>query len=173
MNYWKYRPPESVRQLLLDYVISDEKGTSLSDSKSSTNISKSNWQNSADNIESNRKFALLFEEYYFNDYANFLYEKVKRKFDWTNVWYQIYKNNSNSCHDFHNHYPRVSVANVFYLELKSSNLLTEFKNDDGTLSKPDAKEGDTIIFDPTKYHRSPPNNTNNRKIIISFNVLFL
>tara|TARA_R100001082_G_C4328828_1_gene144638 strand:+ start:63 stop:557 length:495 start_codon:yes stop_codon:yes gene_type:complete len=164
MNYWVYRAPSSVRDLFLDYIERD-KGASIKEDHSMTQISKSNWNSDT----KDPTFARLFQKYYFEGYAHFLYEKVKRDFDWTNMWYQVYEKNSSDCHDFHNHFPGISLANVFYLELKSRELVTQFKD----MSPPDVNEGDTLIFDPTLMHRSPPNNTSDRKVVISFNVNFL
>ena len=60
-----------------------------------------------------------------------MYDNIKVKFDWTNVWYQVYEPNSNSSHDFHNHSPGTSISNIFYLELKSQEIMTEFQENDG------------------------------------------
>lgn len=173
MKYWVYRSPETTKKILLDFILNDDTGSSIKETHSNTYISKSNWTSASKNLDSSKKFACLFEEYYFNDYYNFLYDKVKKHFDWTSVWYQVYEGKSFSCHDFHNHYnsPNVSISNVFYIELKSKKLLTEFV-EENQIIQPKACEGDTIIFDPKIYHRSPPNDTDHRKIIVSFNVHF-
>lgn len=173
MEYLVYRSPEYARKILLDFILNDDTGKEVIEdpTKSTTNISKSNWQ--SDVNPSLIEFANLFENYYFGDYANFLYDNIKVKFDWTNVWYQVYEPNSNSSHDFHNHSPGTSISNIFYIELKSQEIMTEFQENDGSISKPSIREGDTLIFDPQQYHRSPPNNTSDRKIIVSFNVSIL
>ena len=83
------------------------------------------------------------------------------------IWYQCYGKNTGSYHDYHDHSSsNCEVSGIYYLKLKDPKLKTEF------LDTPEliVEEGDIILFDAFALHRSPPNNTNHDKIILSFNL---
>jgi hypothetical protein len=83
------------------------------------------------------------------------------------IWYQYYGKNSGSYHDYHDHCSsNCQLSGIYYLRLKDPKLKTEF------LETPEImiEEGDIILFDAHIPHRSPPNNTNHDKIILSFNL---
>ena len=82
-----------------------------------------------------------------------------------NWWFQIY--NKNSSHNWHTH-RSCHFTNVYFLELPKNHLATEIKGH----RKLNIKEGDLITFPAYWPHRSPINNTNKQKIIISFNTSY-
>lgn len=164
MNYWTYRTSSKTRKILLDYVLNDQSGIR----EKSPQISKTNWPDQCRNSDSDQKFYQLFYDHYYQGYSKFLSKKIRKKFHLTNLWYQVYERNSGDNHGFHIH-DDSSISNVLYLELKSKKLITEFFYC-GKLFQPRVREGDTLIFDSYLRHRSVPNDTLNRKVIISFNV---
>ena len=82
-----------------------------------------------------------------------------------NYWFQIY--NKDSYHDWHTH-SAVHFTNVYFLELPDKNCATEIKGH----PKLNVQEGDLITFPGYWLHRSPPNNSDKRKAIVSFNTSF-
>lgn len=83
-----------------------------------------------------------------------------------NIWFQQYlKKNT---HNWHNH-PGCQFSNIYYLELPSNEVETEFLDPDKKIL---IKEGDILTFPSYLYHRSPINLTNKRKTVIVFNSSF-
>jgi|TARA_R100000734_G_C3312114_1_gene103062 hypothetical protein len=83
-----------------------------------------------------------------------------------NVWFQQYL--KNNLHNWHNH-PGCQFSNIYYLELPSNEIDTEFLDPDKKFL---IKEGDILTFPSYLYHRSPVNLTNKRKTVIVFNSSF-
>ena len=80
-------------------------------------------------------------------------------------WFQQYY--KNDFHDWHTHI-NCQFNNIYYVELPNKELTTEIYN-----HKPlNLKEGDLVSFPSFWYHRSPRNETNERKTIISFSSNF-
>jgi len=82
-------------------------------------------------------------------------------------WFQQYLKNDS--HEWHNHL--CPWANVYYLELPKDGPKTLFKDLFGNVVEPDVEEGDVITFPGLINHCSPPNKSDKRKTIISFNIL--
>lgn len=80
----------------------------------------------------------------------------------SNIWFQQYS--KSGTHSWHTH-PNVNFTNVYFVELPSKSLATEILNH----NKLDLNEGDLLTFPACLYHRSPQNNIEKRKTIISFN----
>lgn len=80
----------------------------------------------------------------------------------SNIWFQQYK--KLDTHTWHTH-SESNFTNVYFVELPSKSLGTEILNH----NKLDLNEGDLLTFPAYLYHRSPVNNTEGRKTIISFN----
>ncbi len=87
------------------------------------------------------------------------------KWEIHNGWFQQYKKMQE--HKWHTH-QQTNLGAVYYLELPSEELATEFFDK----SKPKIKEGDIIFFPAHMLHRSPKNKTNKRKTVIAFNCDF-
>jgi hypothetical protein len=94
-----------------------------------------------------------------------LYDKNNNKINGiiNNVWYQIYTETSQ--HTWHTH-PFTQFANVLFVELSNKGDATEFIDK----KKIKVKEGDIITFPSWYLHRSPVIKSNNRKIVIAFNL---
>ncbi len=94
-------------------------------------------------------------------------EVTSDKYFMNAIWYQCYGKNTGSYHDYHDHSSsNCEVSGIYYLKLKDPKLKTEFRDTPELL----VEEGDIILFDAFALHRSPPNNTNHDKIILSFNL---
>jgi hypothetical protein len=87
-----------------------------------------------------------------------------------NLWFQQYTSNNN--HDWHIH-GLCHFTNVYFLELEDETIKTEIKDLYGNIINYSATEGDILSFPSFLYHRSPTNNSKNRKTVISFNINFL
>ena len=79
-----------------------------------------------------------------------------------NGWFQQYNKLEN--HKWHDH-GGANFTNVYFVELPSKDLGTEILNKE----KLNIEEGDLLTFPACYYHRSPINQTDKRKTIISFN----
>ena len=162
----RFRCSERARKILLEYIENDSRGCSIATDESGTAVSKSNWATGED-----QEFYNLFNDYYFEDFYNYFYEVNQRHFKLKNVWYQVYNPNSGDNHHFHDHaQDGMDYSGVFYLELHDQELVTQFIVEDNII-QPIAEQGDTIIFPSNLMHKSPPNNTDYRKTIISFNLI--
>ena len=96
-------------------------------------------------------------------------DHFKQSYTLTDIWYQVYAKHSRSFHGFHDHKnEKTHVSAIFYIKLRNKELLTQFLYD-GSVITPDAQEGDIIFFDSSIFHASPPNYTDDDKIILSFN----
>jgi hypothetical protein len=83
-------------------------------------------------------------------------------------WFQRYK--KHDTHSWHQHRGS-SWASIYFLELDSMAPKTIFKNvTNERIFMPDVEEGDIITFPGFVWHCSPPNESENLKTIIAFNV---
>ena len=85
-----------------------------------------------------------------------------------NFWFHQY--NRMEYYWWHNH-PGARWAIVYYVEMDGAGPITEFENFYGPNITPNVKEGQILIFPGWIKHRSPPNLSNNRKTIISVNII--
>jgi len=83
-----------------------------------------------------------------------------------NYWYQQYQNAD--YHDWHMH-PYCNYSSVFYIDLPSKKLNTEFKRDAYIFSI-SVEEGDILTFPSFLFHRSPLNTTVKTKTVLAFNI---
>jgi hypothetical protein len=88
-----------------------------------------------------------------------------KKVSVSDIWFQQYT--KSGVHQWHNH-PYTNWTNVYFVELPSKYLATEILNYD----KLNIEEGDMLTFPAYIYHRSPPNFSDSRKTIVSFNSNF-
>ena len=93
----------------------------------------------------------------------------------TTIWFNQYYANSGCEHAFHDHISTsCDLTNIYYVELKDKSLRTILKHPKtGKEIVPRVKEGQILTFDAKIMHKSPPNHTDTRKTVISFNTLFL
>ena len=80
----------------------------------------------------------------------------------SNMWFHQY--NKESFFDWHTH-PQTNYSAVYFVELPSDELATEIYG----VKKLKPREGDLLVFPGFLPHRSPVNNTDSRKTIISLN----
>lgn len=161
LQFYRYKTPKDVIQQFKEFILNDPSGQYDNDGLSQ--ITKTNWGKGE-----GQPFKDLFLQIYWDGYCEWAKKTLPGSPNLTldNVWYQVYHQSDN--HDWHVH-DRVHIANIIYLQLEDSSLLTQFKIND-EIYIPQVEEGDTLTFDPSYLHRSPSNTTNTVKIIISFNV---
>lgn len=143
--------------------------TSLSDlsTQKEDNIYKVDWKKSED-------FTRPWVQLIYPDLNEHFLECTKilnyREFTLRNLWFQQYK--KTGYHRWHTH--SGNYTGVYYVDLNFKNPITEILNQyyDNKLVKFNAKEGDIILFPSNIVHRSPKNNSNKIKTIISFNLDF-
>ena len=166
--YQKITPPESIRKIILDFILNDTDSVILNED--GQKISKTNWILEVNDIpkiyeERQRRNNKIFSKYFGKIFRDYFEQPVTL----IDTWYQVYAKNSGGFHCFHNHANEESHASaIFYVKLHDKELLTQFRIGDSVVT-PDAEEGDIIIFDSRIYHASPPNDTDHDKIIVSFN----
>jgi hypothetical protein len=103
------------------------------------------------------------------DNLNQVYSLLKHD-NWTisNFWFQQYEKNDE--HDWHQH-RGMSYTNVYYLEHTKNTPDTQIRDFiSEEIIDIDVTEGDIIIFPAISWHRSSPNQSNDKKTIIAFNV---
>ncbi len=175
-EYYIMRPPERMRLMCLSLIGSlkhnDGSLSEPSDDSADKNISKisyTNWEKYPVETESTLRLKYFFANYLSAFYGPRLKKKHKIDFDVNKIWYQIYEANSGDYHGWHDHMPNPFLSNIWYLELPKG-YGTEFKVKNKII-KPKVKTGDLIVFPPNILHRSPPNNSNEIKSIVSFNLI--
>lgn len=158
-----YTSPEKLAPLK-EFILNDTFGGPFD------NVSKTNWHEEARDVENDFKFVKLFYDCYWGTYAHYVRHRFPNTaLHLTNVWYQVYEPGDQ--HDWHDH-PEQDLANVLYLEVPDKSVPTEFWlpwDEENPLVPPNVEVGDTLVFPAQQYHRSPVNDTNQRKIVMSFN----
>ena len=166
--YQKIIPPESVRKIVLDYILNDRDSVILNDH--AQKISKTNWIleiNDDPNAYKRRQKKL--NKFFNKHFGKIFRDHFGQPVTLIDTWYQVYNKHSGGFHCFHDHADEGSqISAIFYVKLHSKDLLTQFRIGDSVVT-PDAEEGDIIIFDSNIFHASPPNYTDHDKIIVSFN----
>ena len=134
----------------------------------SEKIIKTDW-----NIKSDTKrdyYDILFPM--IKPYMDRMTEKMKHKtWNINNYWYQIYGKSDE--HTWHTH-EGVNWASVYYLHLPENGVKTQFYDvkNEKIIDNIQVGEGQIITFPANLLHRSPPNNTDEIKVIIAFNSNF-
>jgi len=125
-------------------------------------ISNTDWSLSKDYKREYLDYFYKIIDPYMKELALKLHSK-----NWTihNGWFQQYK--KSDTHAWHTH-GGSNFTNVYFIELPDKSLGTEVLG----FEKFDLNEGDLFTFPAHFYHRSPINNLNKRKTIISFNCDF-
>ncbi len=84
------------------------------------------------------------------------------------MWFQIY--NNNDYHNWHNHM-YCNWSNIYYVKLPNKSMVTQLYDsmDKKPMSSIKVKEGQMLTFPANIMHRSPKNDSNDSKIIVSFN----
>ena len=94
-----------------------------------------------------------------------------KKWTVSNAWYQQYKKTNG--HTWHNH-AYSNFSGVYYVELPNDDLKTQYYDsmNKKIFEQLNINEGQLLIVPSYILHRSPENNSNNRKTIIAFNINF-
>ena len=139
-------------------------------------ISKTDWNNQERENFNWYSFSLSKRDSI--SYSKFLYNKFKKSdARIEHLWFNQYDPNSGSNHIFHTHYNELDqndLAAIYYVELEDKSLRTILKHPKtGKEIIPRVKEGQILTFDARIPHMSPPNFSNSRKTVLSFNLRFL
>jgi len=152
-----------VELLKLFYEADSESSEKKFDLNPFENITKLDWSRSTD---TQRKWVK-----YFFPHLKIKLDEIFKKMGYSQysleaLWFQQYE--KESYHGWHVHGSNFTA--VYYVELPEDSPGTEIINP--PLNKKihiDVKEGDVILFPSYVIHRGPPNMSNERKTIISFN----
>lgn len=111
-----------------------------------------------------------YSNYFFKNVLPGYHENLKRHLGinaiyLSNLWFQIYR--KGDFHGKHTH-EKTHFTNVFYICLPNKKLITKINKPKPEII--DAEEGTIITFPGFYEHESPVNNTEDEKIIISFNI---
>jgi hypothetical protein len=102
----------------------------------------------------------------FDEINRFMFD-FKINYQITDAWFQQYE--KNMAHGVHDHGEGYSC--VVYIEFDPKiHHSTIFVDDDGRETNLDVEEGDMIFFDSSHKHKCPPNKTDKRRTICSFNL---
>ena len=139
-------------------------------------ISKTDWNNQERENFNWYSFSLSKRDSV--SYSKFLYNKFKKSdARIEHLWFNQYDPNSGSNHIFHTHYNELDqndLAAIYYVELEDKSLRTILKHPKTCKEIiPRVKEGQILTFDARIPHMSPPNFSNSRKTVLSFNLRFL
>lgn len=174
MDYVKYDFPFPVfvhhnedHSEMKDELLSLMKEQNSEKVKINCNISRTDWYS---DLGEERKYFSLLRRYIDIPIKQILTETQPTGdcgFNYVNVWFQQY--NRGDYHIWHNH--GSSWAGVYFLELPSKTLATEFFVPfTRETIKFEVSEGDLLIFPGILFHRSPANESVERKSIIAFNL---
>ena len=88
-----------------------------------------------------------------------------------NTWYQVYEKGDR--HDWHTH-GMANYTNVYYLSLPNKSIKTQLYDvvSESIIENIEVQEGQVLTFPASVIHRSPVNETDGKKMIISFNSNF-
>ena len=130
-------------------------------------ISNTDWKLKRDNW-----FPFSFSKRDASTIAKKLLEKGKGRLLVQDSWFNQYYPKSGSQHPFHNH-EMIDLIGIYFVELEDPSLTT-ILIDPITKKEvtPRINEGDMLICSGDISHMSPPNHTDSRKTVISFNFQF-
>lgn len=117
--------------------------------------------------EDNKKeYVNFFIKNILPDYHNNLRKKLGvNTIHISNLWFQVYR--KGDFHGRHTH-EKTHFTNVFYINLPDKKLTTRINKPQQQVL--DIEEGTIVTFPGYFEHESPVNNSNQEKIIISFNI---
>lgn len=130
-----------------------------------TNISKADWHDAQNFKRDWTKYLLGYlTEPVLDIYKELGYDGYTLH----DIWFQQYYKNSG--HGWHSH--SANFTNVYYLELPESTPKTQIVNpyNQTEVIELEVKEGDILVFPSFVIHRAPPNLSDNRKTIVSYNI---
>ena len=115
-----------------------------------------------------KEYLNYFREHILKDYAKSFCEHFKvETLKFNNIWFQVYRKGDS--HMPHTH-PQTHFTTIFYIKLPSQKVKTNINSLCKEQLNFEGKEGTIISFPGFFEHESPINNTDDEKIIISFNL---
>ena len=133
----------------------------------SYSISNTDW-----NLKRDDWFNFAFSKKDQSNILKQLFQKKEGNIFIPNAWFNQYYPNSGSTHPFHIH-EDVDLIGIYFVELKNSSLVTTLIDPITKKEvRPRINEGDMLICDGNVFHMSPPNYTDTRKTVVSFNFQF-
>ena len=135
--------------------------------KPSYSISNTDW-----NLERDDWFSFSFSKKDQSKIINKIFQKRNGVLSVPNAWFNQYYPKSGSTHPFHIH-EDADYIGIYFVELENP-LLTTVLIDPITKKevRPRINEGDMLICSGDITHMSPPNHTDSRKTVVSFNFQF-
>jgi len=152
---------KKIKQKLLDLI-------NLMPNSSFESITKTDW-----NLPKEHEREYL--DYFYDlltPYLNEMCNNLKcNSWNIDNGWYQVYDKHDE--HDWHTH-PKSNYTNVYYLHLPNKSIRTNVYDvmTNKIMDDFEVNEGQILTMPAHFIHRSPSNNTNDKKIVISFNTNF-
>lgn len=130
----------------------------------SLDIYRSDWFNNED-LE--REWVKFFLSSFDKEFSDICKELGYTEYKYMQVWFQQYL--TNGIHDWHTHSGH--FAHVYYLELPEDGPKTVLVNPytQAEYIIPDVREGQIITFPSWVIHRSPRNESEKRKTVVSMN----
>ena len=154
----------NIKSQLLEYIHEMPDGVINDDYET---ISKTDWNIPKDH---QRKYLDLFYTIIRPYIVNISNELGFNEWSIGNTWYQVY--NKGDTHKWHIH-PTANYTNVYYLHLPDESIKTQIYDDTTkSIVELEVHEGQLITFPASIKHRSPVNDTDQQKVIISFNSNF-
>ena len=105
-------------------------------------------------------------------YMQEMVERLKcERWSIQNAWYQGYDKGGR--HDWHTH-PEANYTNVYYLSLPNKSFKTQLYDvvSESIVENIEVQEGQVLTFPASVIHRSPVNEMDDKKMVISFNSNF-
>ncbi len=159
------KPHDHLKDILLRY-IDEMPEASINDENE--DVSKTDWNIPED-----------YERDYLNCFLNIFKPSLKEmalklsctKWKVHNAWYQVYKRGDR--HGWHAH-PGANYSNVYYLSLPNKSISTQLYDpmNKRVIKNIKVREGQVLTFPGNVIHRSPVNNNDDQKVVISFNTSF-
>ena len=160
----KFKQHKEIKDTLLT-LVSKSQSQEVIDSGCETNISRADWHD-AQNFK--REWTRVFLEHATAPILNIYKELGYDGYTLHDLWFQQYYKNSG--HGWHTH--SANFTNVYYLELPPSTPRTKIINpyNQTDIIEVEVEEGDILAFPSFVIHKAPPNISDQRKTIISYNI---
>lgn len=160
----KFKYHTQIKEQLAEY-ISKADSQNVVDAGCMTNISRADWHD-ARNFK--REWVQFITEHLKYPVLEIYKELGYDGYTLHDIWFQQYYKNSE--HGWHTH--SANFTNVYYLELPTGSPKTKIVNpyNQTDVIEVEVEEGDILVFPSFVIHKAPPNNSNQSKTIISYNI---
>jgi len=155
---------ENHNELKPKIIKSIEEFSAKSLTNSTDSITRTDW-NIPENVP--RPYFDYIKPFIENEYMDYVRYLGGKSAEIHNLWFQQYY--KTDTHTTHCH-PGSHFSNIYYVELPHKFQRTEFYNPfEKTFFQFNAEEGDILTFPAYYAHRSPVNNSDDRKTVVVFN----